>query len=398
MKVYLIAGEASGDVLGSMLMKKIRATNPDATFYGIGGALMEREGLTSLFPVHELSIMGLAEVLPRIKHILARIQQTADHIQTLSPDILVTIDAPDFCFRVAKKVRAASGKRPVMVHYVAPTVWAWRPKRARKVAALYDGILCLFPFEPPFFQKYNLPAGYVGHPVMEQGYVDADGADIRNELNIPAEANVLGLFFGSRVGEVERHGAVLRAVAEKIQADYPGIHFIVPTLPHVSDRVELCLNGISNVHIVMDPDRKPQIFSAMTAAVAVSGTVALELSVANVPHVIGYRISPVTYHVLRHMVKVRFAHLANILLNKEAVPEFLQDDFTVENITNALKTLLKFGHDVENQCAEFATVRKLLNGKTKELPSVQAANFVLDLHAQKTDKTFVPYAARAVNG
>lgn len=393
MKIYLIAGEASGDVLGSLLMRRLTEMHPDTTFYGIGGPLMERAGMKSLFPVHELSIMGLAEILPRLKHILARIRETTAHIRKTAPDMLITIDAPDFSFRVAKKLHHDGGeKRPLMVHYVAPTVWAWRPGRAEKVARLYDAILCLFPFEPPFFQRHNMLAGYVGHPVMEQGYVDSSGTAMRAELNIPADAPVLGLFFGSRVGEVERHGDVLRAVAQKIQKDYPGTHFLIPTLPHIKPQVCAYLAEIAHVHMICDPDRKPQIFSAMTAAVAVSGTVALELAVANVPHVIGYRIKPLTYKILKHMVKVRFAHLANILLNKEVVPEFIQNEFTVDNIVLSLKALLKYDHDVDYQCAEFATVRKLLNGKTKEPPSVQAAQFVLDLYKQKTDTTFVPYA------
>jgi lipid-A-disaccharide synthase len=392
MKIYLIAGEASGDVIGSLLMAALESKHGKCQFYGIGGPLMQDKGMTSLFPVHELSIMGLAEVLPRVKHILGRIRETAEHIQKIQPDIVITIDAPDFSFRVAKIIRESANNRPLMIHYVAPTVWAWRPKRAEKVARLYDGIICLFPFEPPYFQRHNLPAAYVGHPVMEQGYVGASGISVREKFGIGKDEIILGLFFGSRVGEVERHGETLRATAQKISQDYPGIHFIVPTLSHIESSVREYLKDIPNVHLTVDNPDKPGVFSSMTAAVAVSGTVALELSVANVPHVIGYRVKPVTFHVLKHLIKVRFAHLTNILLNKEVVPEFIQDDFNADKIASALKTLLKFGHDVENQCAEFATVRKLLNGKTKELPSEQAALFILDQYRQKTDTTFVPYA------
>ncbi len=392
MKIYLIAGEASGDVLGSLLMKSLRVQEPGISFYGIGGPLMEREGLHSLFPVQELSIMGIAEVLPRLKHLMARIRETVEHIQTIGPDILITIDSPDFCFRVAKGLHAVQKPLPVMVHYVAPTVWAWREGRSKKVADLYDGILCLFPFEPPYFQKHHLLAGYVGHPVVQQGYLDASGADMRVEMNIPADAKVVGLFFGSRQGELDRHGKILAEVAERLQKVQPNLHFLSPTLPHLEGQVRDYLKQIRNLHVICDSDRKPQIFCAMNAAVAVSGTVALELSVANVPHVIAYRMNAMTYNVLRHLVKVRFAHLANLLLNKEAVPEYIQDDCTVDNIVAGIKPFLKDGLDIDNQCAEFATVRKLLHGKTKEPPSDQAAQFVLGLYRQKTDKTFVPYA------
>lgn len=395
MKIYLIAGEASGDVLGSFMMKSLRAQAPQGVaFYGIGGPLMEAEGLHSLFPVHELSVMGIAEILPRLPKILGRIRETAEHIRGIAPDIVITIDAPDFCFRVVRGVKNAmgAGARPLFIHYVAPTVWAWRPERAKKIAALYDGILCLFPFEPPFFQKHKLPAGYVGHPVMEQGYAGASGTAIRAELGIEVEAPVLGLMFGSREGEVARHAAILREAAEKLQDSNPALHLLAPTLPHIEPAVRQALSGLKNVHITCDAARKPEIFAAMTAAVAVSGTVALELAVVNVPHVIAYRMSPLTYQIVRRLVRVRFAHLANILLNKGVVPEFIQDECTADNIVAGIKPLLKVGNDVDNQCAEFATVRKLLNGKTKEPPSVQAAQFVLELYRQKTDKTFIPYA------
>lgn len=394
MKIYIIAGEASGDVIGSLLMQSLRHKHSGVVFHGIGGPLMEREGLHSLFPVHELSVMGIAEIFPRLKNLLGRIKETIDHIRSIGPDMLVTIDAPDFCFRVVRGLReeGRTGGKPVLVHYVAPTVWAWRPGRAKKIAELYDGLLCLFPFEPPYFLKHRLPSAYVGHPVMQQGYIDISGLGIRHEMNIPVEAKIIGLFFGSRQGEIDRHGDILTDVARKLQKEQPGLHFLVPTLPHIESQVREKMANIRNGHVIADPDRKPEIFSAMDAAIAVSGTVALELAVANVPHVIAYRTSPVTYRVLRHMVKVRFAHLANILLNKEVVPEFIQDQCTAENIVAAIKPLMKDGLDVDNQCAEFATVRKLLNGKTKEPPSDQAARFVLDLFKQKTDKTFVPYA------
>jgi lipid-A-disaccharide synthase len=390
MKVYLIVGEASGDVLGSLLMKALRAEAPGVIFYGIGGPLMTREGLHSFFPMTELSVMGIAEVVPKLKNILGRIRETIGHIQTINPDIVITIDAPDFSFRVVKGLREKSQNLPLLVHYVAPTVWAWRAGRARKVADLYNGIICLFPFEPPYFQRHNMAAAYVGHPVMEQGYMDAEGKAVRKELGLSDDIVVLGLMFGSRHGEVQRHGPMLRAVAQKLQVDYPHLHFLAPTLPHIEAEVRGFLAGINNVHIIADPDRKPQIFTAMSAAVAVSGTVALELAVANVPHVIAYSMSPLTWQIVSRVVRVRHAHLANILLNKKVVPEFIQDNCDADRVAAAIVPLLKFGHAAEEQYAEFATVRKLLHGKTKDAPSVQAARFVMDLLKQKKEK-FKPF-------
>lgn len=392
MKIYLIAGESSGDVLGSLLMKAISREKPDTTFYGIGGPLMAREGLNSLFPMQELSVMGIAEILPKLKQLIGRIKQTVKNIQQLDPDILITIDAPDFCGRVVKALRDEHKASPLMVHYVAPTVWAWRPGRAKKIAGLYDGLLCLFPFEPPYFLKHNLPAGYVGHPVMEQGYVDASGVALRKEMGLSADTKILGLMFGSRHGEVERNGETIRAVAEKMQTDKPDLHFLVPAMPHLEDKIRACLANIKNLHILYDPDRKPEIFAAMDAALAVSGTVSLELAVANVPHAILYKMNPLTWNIVNRVIKVKYAHLANILMNKEVVPEFIQHDCDPDRIVTTIKGLLKDAQDVEGQRAEFATVRKLLNGKTKEPPSAQAARFILNLYRQKTDMTFVPYA------
>lgn len=395
MKIYLISGEPSGDVLGSLLMKSLRAINPEVSFYGIGGPLMKREGLHSLFPMNELSIMGLSEVLPKLKHIIKRIHETADHIHLIKPDIVITIDAPDFSFRVTKSVRAQpSDNLPLMIHYVAPTVWAWRPWRAKKVANLYDGLICLFPFEPPYFQKFNMPTAYVGHPVMEQGYVGAKGDKIRDEHSIPKDAKVFGLMFGSRHGEVDRHGEILRAVAQKLQKDDPDLHLLAPTFPDIESKVRGCLDGLKNTHIVMSPDRKPEVFTAMDSAVAVSGTVALELAVANVPHVISYRVSRSTWEIAKRLIKVRFAHLANILLNKEVVPEFIQDKCNPKDILSGITPLLKDGNPIEIQRAEFATVRKLLNGKTKDAPSVQAARFVMDLF-EKQKPEFKPFSKAA---
>lgn len=392
LKIYLIAGEASGDVLGSLLMRALRAAHGDVQFFGVGGPLMIREGMHTLFPMQALSVMGLTEVLPRLKDILAKIKQTASHIENVSPDIVITIDAPDFCFRVVRAVRESAKINPLLLHYVAPTVWAWRAGRAKKVADLYDGLICLYPFELPYFQRHQMPAAYVGHPVMEQGYVDASGERIRAELSLSPDDKVLGLMFGSRAGEVGRHGELLHDIAKKLQKDVPGLHLLVPAMPHLEGAIREHLKDLKNVHILYDPDRKPEIFAAMNAAMAVSGTVALELAVANVPHVIAYTMNNATYRIAKMLVRVRFAHLANILLNKETVPEFIQDACNADKIAVALKPLLKEGHDTEEQRAEFATVRKMLHGKTKEAPSTQAARFVLELYNQKRNTAFVPYA------
>ena len=203
--IYIIAGEASGDFLGAQLMKALKKQQPDIQFSGIGGELMQREGLNSLFPMNDLSVMGVMEVLPKLGLLLKRISQTAEDIISLNPSKVITIDAPDFSFRVLKKVRKQTDTPPQFIHYVAPTVWAWRPKRAAKISKFLDGLICLFDFEPAYFEKEGLKSIAAGHPMMESGVLIASKLDIGN-----ANTEKLGVFFGSRQGELKRISTVSR--------------------------------------------------------------------------------------------------------------------------------------------------------------------------------------------
>jgi len=337
--VCIIAGEMSGDYLGSQLMAAIRKECPGVRFSGVGGVQMEREGLQSLFPMSDLSVMGLAEVLPRIPLLKRRIGQTARHVRERKPDIVITIDSPDFSFRVAKLVKPFCGK---MYHYVAPTVWAWRPERAAKVARLYDGIICLFPFEPPWFELEGMRAAFVGHPAMEGGLGKADGGKIRKELGIPSDARVMGLMFGSRLGELNRTAPALRGTAYRYAKDNPGIHILSLTLPHLEREVRNLLQEFPcATHIVTDHTRKAECFAAMHAALATSGTVGMELAIADVPHAIGYRMNGLTWQIVRRKLTVKHAHLVNIMFEGEVVPEFIQGACRTENILPALKTLME---------------------------------------------------------
>ena len=293
--IYLIAGEASGDFLGAQLMKALKEYEPDIKFSGIGGPLMQRQGLKSLFDMQELSVMGVMEVLPKIGKLLARIKQTAIDIVAINPDMVVTIDAPDFSFRVQKRVRSLTSKPPKLVHYVAPTVWAWRPKRALKVAGFLDALICLFDFEPAYFEEVGLKSIAVGHPMMESGIQEAEPILIgeENKLN-------LGVFLGSRRGEIKRVAPTIVKAVKKIQAQYPDIELIIPTLPHLEESVkELIIPLDIPCCISTDQNDKWGLFKACDVAIAVSGTVGLELAAANVPHVIAYKANPVTAFFIR---------------------------------------------------------------------------------------------------
>ncbi len=388
LRVFIIAGEASGDLLGARLMKALKSRYGNVSgvsFSGVGGAAMKAEGLESLFSVEDISVMGVAEVLPSLGKILKRMRQTGEVLEQEKPDILVTIDSPDFNFRVVRKLRRRMESLPLMVHYVAPTVWAWRPKRAAKIARLYDGLICLFPFEPPYFLKEGLKARFCGHPVLEAGLDDADGGALRARLGIPANAPVLGFFPGSRKGELKRTGPVLRAAAFKTVAHKKEAHILCLTLPHLEEKVRALLqDSPCPVHVVTDFQRKGDVFAALDAAVATSGTIGLELAVAGVPHVIGYRMSLLSWSLIRWRIKAPYAHLGNILLNRLVVPECLQQECTAEKIGLFLEPLLEGATaEAAAQRQAFVRLKDSLRGAGGEAPSAQAAAFILDLYGEK---------------
>lgn len=372
-QIYLIAGEASGDFLGAQLMKALKQYEPDIKFSGIGGPLMQREGLKSLFDMQELSVMGIMEVLPKVGKLLGRIKETAIDILAVNPDIVVTIDAPDFSFRVHQRVRHLTSTPPKLVHYVAPTVWAWRPKRAMKIAGFLDALICLFDFEPAYFEVVGLRSIAVGHPMMESGIQEAEPILIgdKSKLN-------LGIFLGSRRGEIKRVAPKIIKAVKRIHLQYPDIELIVPTLPHLENRVkELILPLDIPCCISTDQNDKWGLFKACDVAIAVSGTVGLELAAANVPHVIAYKANPVTAFFIRRMLKTPFVHLANIIAKKEVVPEFIQERCTVENISNTVVRLLDDPSLREKQQNKFQEVRERIG--SEKPPSNAAAEYLLSL-------------------
>lgn len=388
LKVFMIAGEASGDRLGADMMRVLRERAGKAVvFCGIGGEEMEEQGLSSLFPMRELSIMGIAEILPRLPQIMRRISQTVDAIEKTAPDVLVTIDSPDFTLRVAKavhrRVMNRRMNRVILVHYVAPTVWAWRPGRARAMARFLDGILCLLPFEPPFFEREGLRAVFAGHPVVNGPFTRGDGQSFRAQNGIDPRRKLLCLLPGSRLSELEKTGRVLAQSARRIAREMPGIGIIVPTLPHLREAVERLTDEIRDSVFIVTGDARADAFAACDAALATSGTVGLELAAAGVPHLIAYRMNALSWSLARRMVRVRYAHLVNILLDSPAVPEFLQQDCTPEKIVPAALNLLRGEDSARTQKAGFAEAMALLGKGLSPPPAARAADFVLSF-VQKT--------------
>jgi len=385
-RLFLIAGEASGDLLGGALLAGLHELEPGLEAEGVGGAAMAAQGLASRFAMEELSVMGIAEVLPRLPNLLRRISETADAVVAARPDALVTIDSPDFVLRVARKAKARlPGLR--VIHYVAPSVWAWRPGRAAKMAEVVDHVLALLPFEPPYMTVAGMTCDFVGHPVATQPQASPEAvAALRAELAIGLDQPVLALLPGSRRGEVTRLAPVFAEVARRLRAAEPELAVIVPAARGVVGLLDAALKADdAGWPHVMDPAgfesdaweaRKRAAFAAADAALAASGTVSLELAAAGTPMVIGYDANRLTAWLAKRLVRVDTATLVNLVTGTRAVPEFLFEDCTPERIRPAVAALLLDPDAAAAQTAAGAEAMRLL-GRGGEPPGLRAARSVL---------------------
>ena len=375
MKLYLIAGEASGDALGAALLAGLKSLRPDLQVRGIGGPLMQAEGLHSLFPMDELSVMGLAEVLPKYAHLKRRIREAAADVLAAAPDALITIDSPDFVLRVARIVRTA---RPDLrtIHYVAPSVWAWRPGRAAKMAHVIDHVLALLPFEPPYMTAAGMTCDFVGHPVVSASRASA--AEAQAFRADPGGGGPLVLALpGSRRGEVARLAPVIGGVLDRVRAVHPQVQVVLPTLRSVAAMVEdLTADWPVRPRIIEAPEAKRAAFAAADVAIAASGTVSLELAANGVPMVIAYDMHPVTMWLMQRMARVDTVTLVNLVSDTRVVPEFLGDRCTADLIAPALLGLIGPGPAREAQRAAMRLTMERL-GEGGDPPGLRAARSVL---------------------
>lgn len=377
LKVYVIAGEASGDLLGGNLMRALKVMRPDISFHGIGGEHMEANGLKTLFPMNELSVMGLTEVLPKIWSIASRIGKTVDDILRINPDVIVTIDSPDFCFRVIKRVKDQRKDIPC-VHYVAPSVWAWRPGRAKKVAGFLDHILTLLPFEPPYFEEHGLAATFVGHPVVEPNENRGDSMRFRQKYGLSPDQPVLAILPGSRVSEVSKLLERFAKTAEILLRRKHDLAIIIPTLPYLKPLIDKFFVGRGiNPVVSTSLEDKQDAFAASMVALAASGTVSLQLAVADTPHIIAYRLNKVTAQIARKFVKTPFVNLVNILQQKEVVPELLQEKCEAEMLVKEISKLMENKDARAAQLLEFRQALLQVGLGDPETPSQKAAAAVL---------------------
>lgn len=374
--VFIIAGEPSGDALGAKLMAALkRATAGKVGFAGVGGDRMSGEGLRSLFPLHDIAVMGITEILPQVPTIFRRLNETVAAIREQRPDVLVTIDAPAFVLRVIRKTR--SPDLPV-VHYVAPQLWAWRPWRVKKLVGRVDRLMLLLPFEQDFFDRAGVPSVYVGHPVLEEADAPRE-AEFRARHGIAADAPFLVVLPGSRRGLVGRMLPVYGSALRLLHQSYPSLRIVVPVVSGTATIVATAVRDWPVVPIIVtDPAEKRAALAEADAALTTSGTATLELAVAGLPMVVTYKVSALSAWFARRLIQVPNVAMPNLIAGRTIVPELLQENCTPEAIADALDALLRGTEARATQKAALAEVCAKL-GRDGPKPSERAAAVVLSM-------------------
>lgn len=381
--IMLVCGEPSGDALGAELMQGLRTIGGDSIrIVGVGGPAMTAQGLNSLFPLDATAVMGLREVVPRIPQILRRVRMASDYALATKPDVLVCIDSPDFTHRIARRVKRENPAIPT-VNYVAPQVWASRQYRARAMARYFDMVLALFPFEVPFFEGRGLHAAFVGHPVIERATHMRGGDALRTRLDIGFDTPLLAVLPGSRMSEVTLLLPVFREAVARLAPQLRGLSCVLPTVSNVAARVRQLTDGWPvPLHILDGAEDKFASFDAADVALAATGTVTTEIALSGTPMVTAYKLGWLTYALARPFISVKYATLVNILLDREAVPEFIQQRCTPDNLTGAMLRLFQDPAARDKQIRDLDEAMHLL-GAGEEQPSLRAARTLLSFAWEK---------------
>ena len=341
LKVALVAGEASGDILGAGLMQALRSQYPQVEFVGVGGPLMEAQGLTSYFPMERLAIMGLVEVLGRLPELLARRKRLISTLKEQQPDVFIGIDAPDFNLNIELRLREAGIKT---VHYVSPSVWAWRQKRVFKIRKGCDLMLTLLPFEAQFYKEHQVPVLFVGHPLADSVAMHNDPLPAREQLGLPIDAQVVALLPGSRGGEVAKLGALFVETARYLLAKKPQLRFVIPAANQARrEQLTAILADMPNLPIEILDGQSQTALQACDVVLIASGTATLEALLFKKPMVVAYKLAPVSHWLLKKMVKSPYISLPNLLAAEMLVPEFIQDAATPEALGEAVLEQLDDG-------------------------------------------------------
>jgi lipid-A-disaccharide synthase len=335
----LVAGEDSGDQLGAELIAALRAIHPQASFVGVGGPRMREVGFESWHDISELSVMGVAEVLRHLPRLLRLRASLVKRLITLRPDIFIGVDAPDFNLGLEKKLKRVGIRT---AHYVSPSIWAWRENRAAKIGESADRVLCLFPMEPPIYEKYGVDARFVGHPLADRFPLVSDREAARAELNLAQDAAVLALLPGSRESEIQRLGPIFLDAVARVRSEIPDLQIVIPAANARCAELIRKLPMTDSLDIKLIDGQSHRAMAAADVVLLASGTAALEAMLAKRPMVVAYRISPLTFSIVRglKLLKTDLYSLPNVLAAHRLVPELMQDDCTAENLATEVQRLL----------------------------------------------------------
>ena len=378
MKLYLIAGESSGDFIGASLIKSLQnidETERNIEFYGVGGPKMQDSGINSLFSIDQINLMGFLEVLPHLLKISKLIERTVEDILSKNVDMVITIDSPGFTYRVAERIRAIA-PHIKLVHIVAPSVWACKPGRAKKYARIYDHLLTLLPFEPEYFVVEGLKSTCIGHPVLEQAFFKGS-AGLRAEMKLGDNSKIIAVTPGSRKGEIRRHMPIIRMVFDKLSSTHNIEVIFVQPNEHNIQEIQKFLGGVKFNYSFSTNRLKS--FAVSDCALAKSGTNTLEITASGTPQIVGYKLNSLTFFLLKIMIKIRFASLINIIPNREIIPEYIQSEFNVENLVLALSDLLRDEGRAKSQVAEATKILEKIGLNSEKKPTIRAANIILDM-------------------
>ena len=383
----MIAGEDSGDKLGSSVMDGLRETLDESpNFIGIGGVEMERRGLTSIFPMSELSVMGIIEIVSHYKNLKKRLNQTVSAILNEKPDILLTIDSPEFCFRVLKKVKTFNRNIPI-AHYVAPSVWAWRPKRAMEISKYVDHLLALFPFEPPYFNNVGLSCDFVGHPIVSKDTATKKNIiEFKKQYALGDDPIILCLP-GSRKSEIKRLMPTFGETLQKFSKVLPNSRFILCSTPNVFELSKNYLKSMPKKTIFLSPEEigmekylafKKASFKISVLALAASGTVSLELAANRTPMVIGYDMNYFSRQIIQMLMRTDTVNLVNLITGNRNIPECIGANFNSENL---FLEMVRVYSNNQNQVRDFTTTMVLL-GENDQPPNIRAANSIIRFYKE----------------
>ena len=364
--IAIVAGEASGDTLGADLIKSLKLRYPDARFVGIGGPKMVAQGFETWFPMEKLSVMGFFEVLKHLPELLKIRKTLIDKLLETCPDVFIGIDAPDFNFKVESVLKQ---NRIKTIHYVGPSVWAWREKRLNKIKRYVDGVLVLFPFEPPYYHKYDIPVKFVGHPLANQFPETPDSRGAKQQLGFEEDDLLTAILPGSRMSEIERMADVYMQVAQKLYEIYPQMNFVVPCVHNrAKERIEQARQQYAvHANVKLIDGQSSLALEACDQALVTSGTATLECALMKKPLVLSIIVHPISYWIMKRLATTEWIGLPNILANQSLVKELIQENATVEKIALNLGKLVADTTQRDKQITAFKGQYSLLKQNASEL-------------------------------